>query len=114
MHPLLAHLKASAAVVQLEVAGSFRRRKDTVGDIDILVVSSRPAAVVKHFTSYPRVKQVQAEGPTRSAVVLDCGLQVDLRVIPAVSFGSALHYFTGSKPHNIAIRALGLKRGLKS
>jgi DNA polymerase (family 10) len=98
---------------QLEVAGSFRRRKDTVGDIDILVASSRPAAVVKQFTSYPRVKQVQAEGPTRSSVVLDCGLQVDLRVIPAVSFGSALHYFTGSKPHNIAIRALGLKRGLK-
>jgi DNA polymerase (family 10) len=59
------------------------------------------------------VKQVQAEGPTRSAVVLDCGLQVDLRVVPAVSFGSALHSFTGSKPHNIAIRALGLKRGLK-
>jgi DNA polymerase (family 10) len=59
------------------------------------------------------VKQVQAEGPTRSAVTLDCGLQVDLRVVPAVSFGSALHYFTGSKPHNIAIRALGLKRGLK-
>ena len=61
---------------------------------------------MKRFTSYPRVKQVQAEGPTRSAVVLDCGLQVDLRVVPAVSFGSALHYFTGSKPHNIAIRAL--------
>jgi DNA polymerase (family 10) len=113
VHPLVAHLKASPAVAQLEVAGSYRRRKDTVGDVDILVASSRPATVVKRFTSYPRVKQVQAEGPTRSAVVLDCGLQVDLRVIPAVSFGSALHYFTGSKPHNIAIRALGLKRGLK-
>ena len=113
VHSLVASMKASPAVAQLEVAGSYRRRKDTVGDIDILVASSRPAAVVKQFTSYPRVKQVQAEGPTRSAVVLDCGLQVDLRVVPAVSFGSALHYFTGAKPHNIAIRALGLKRGLK-
>ena len=113
VQPLLAHLKASAAVAQLEIAGSFRRRKDTVGDIDILVASSRPGAVVEQFTSYPRVKEVQAEGSTRSAVVLDCGLQVDLRVVPAVSFGSALHYFTGSKPHSIAIRALGLKRGLK-
>jgi DNA polymerase (family 10) len=111
--PLLTHLKANPAVAQLEVAGSYRRRKDTVGDIDILVASSRPQSVVKRFVSYARVKQVQAEGPTRSAVVLDCGLQVDLRVIPAVSFGSALHYFTGSKSHNIAIRALGLKRGLK-
>jgi DNA polymerase (family 10) len=113
VQPLVAHLKHSSAVAQLEVAGSYRRRKDTVGDIDILVVSSRPAVVVRRFTSYPRVKQVQAEGPTRSAVMLDCGLQVDLRVVPAASFGSALHYFTGSKPHNIAIRALGLKRGLK-
>jgi DNA polymerase (family 10) len=100
-------------VARLEVAGSYRRRKDTVGDIDILVVSSRPQAVVKRFTSYARVAQVQAEGPTRSSVMLDCGLQVDLRVIREVSFGSALHYFTGSKSHNIAVRALGLKRGLK-
>jgi DNA polymerase (family X) len=111
--PLVAHLKASQAVSAIEVAGSYRRRKDTVGDIDLLVVSSRPATVVRRFTAYPRVRSVQAEGPTRSAVQLDCGLQVDLRVIPAVSFGSALHYFTGSKPHNIAIRALGMKRGLK-
>jgi DNA polymerase (family 10) len=113
IQPLLAYLKASPAVARLEVAGSYRRRKDTVGDIDILVASSHADAVVKRFASYPRVTQVQAEGPTRSAVVLDCGLHVDLRVVPAVSFGSALHYFTGSKPHNIAIRALGLKRGLK-
>jgi DNA polymerase (family 10) len=111
--PLLAHLRANPAVTRLEVAGSYRRRKDTVGDVDILVVSSRPRAVARRFTSYPRVKQVQAEGPTRSAVVLDCGLQVDLRIVPAASFGSALHYFTGSKAHNIAIRALGVRRGLK-
>lgn len=113
VQPLLAHLKACRAVARLEIAGSYRRRKDTVGDIDILVASSQPETVVKRFVSYARVKQVQAEGPTRSAVVLDCGLQIDIRVLPEASFGSALHYFTGSKSHNIAIRGLGLKRGLK-
>jgi DNA polymerase (family 10) len=100
-------------VAQIEVAGSYRRRKDTVGDIDILVASSQPRTVMRRFAAYPRVKQVQAEGPTRGSIVLDCGLQVDLRVVPAASFGSALHYFTGSKPHNIAVRALALKQGLK-
>jgi DNA polymerase (family 10) len=113
LQPLLAHLHASPAVGRLEVAGSYRRRKDTVGDIDILVASSRPRTVVRRFTAYPRVKEVRAEGPTRSAVVLDCGLQVDLRVVPAASFGAALYYFTGSKPHNIAVRALGVRRRLK-
>jgi DNA polymerase (family 10) len=113
VQPLVAHLKGCPAVARLEVAGSYRRRKDTVGDIDVLVAASRPETVVARFTSYPRVRQVQAEGPTRSAVALDCGLQVDLRVIPPVSFGSALHYFTGCKAHNIAVRALGLKQGLK-
>jgi DNA polymerase (family 10) len=110
---LVAHLRASPAVSQIEVAGSYRRRKDTVGDIDILVSSSRPADVVRRFAAHPRVARVTARGTTRSAVVLDCGLAVDLRVVPAISFGAALHYFTGSKPHNIAIRALGVKRGLK-
>lgn len=113
LQPLLAHLKACPAVTHLEVAGSYRRRKETVGDIDILVTSSRPRRVVERFTTYPRVTQVQAGGPTKSAVVLDCGLQVDLRVVPAASFGAALHYFTGSKPHNIAVRALGVRQGLR-
>jgi DNA polymerase (family X) len=113
VQPFLAHLNASPTVSHLEVAGSYRRRKDTVGDVDILAVSSKPRTVVKRFTTYNRVKDVQAEGPTRSSVTLDCGLQVDLRVVPAASFGSALHYFTGSKSHNIAVRALGLKHGLK-
>ena len=113
LQPLLAHLEASPAVTRLEVAGSHRRHKDTVGDIDILVVSSRPQTVAERFTTYPRVKEVRAEGVTRSSVVLDCGLQVDLRVVPAVSFGAAFHYFTGSKSHNIAVRALGVKHKLK-
>jgi DNA polymerase (family 10) len=113
LQPLLAHLKHSPAVKHIEVAGSYRRRKETVGDIDILIVSSHPRTVVTRFVKYPRVKQVQAEGPTRSSVTLDCGLQVDLRVVPAASFGSALYYFTGSKSHNIAVRALALTHGLK-
>ena len=113
LKPLVAHLNACTAVQRLEVAGSYRRRKDTVGDLDILTVSSRPQTVVKRFVTYPRVTQVQAEGSTRGSIVLDCGLQVDLRVVPAMSWGSALHYFTGSKPHNIAVRTLGLKRRLK-
>lgn len=113
VRPLVVHLKRVRAVKQIEVAGSYRRRRETVGDLDVLVVSSEPRAVVKAFVNYPAVKQVQAEGPTRSAVVLECGLQVDLRVVRAVSFGSALHYFTGSKTHNIAVRTMGMKRGLK-
>jgi DNA polymerase (family 10) len=84
-----------------------------VGDVDIVVASTRPAAVVTRFTAYPRVKAVQAEGPTRAAVQLDCGLQVDLRVVAPASFGAALYYFTGSKSHNIAVRAIALKHGLK-
>ena len=113
VHSLVADLQAGGAVSRIEVAGSYRRRRDTVGDLDILAVSSRPRTVARQFVNLPRVKEVRAEGSTRSSVVLDCGLQVDLRVVPAVSFGAALYYFTGSKSHNIAIRALGLKKGLK-
>jgi DNA polymerase (family 10) len=113
VRPLVAHLRANPAVSAIEVAGSHRRRRETVGDIDILVASSSPGAVIRRFVAYPRVRDVQAEGATRSAVTLDSGLQVDLRVVPAASFGSALHYFTGSKAHNITVRALGLRRGLK-
>jgi DNA polymerase (family 10) len=113
LKPLLAHLEEAPGIARLEVAGSYRRRKDTVGDIDILVASSRPGPVMKRFTTYRRMRQVEAEGDTRGSIVLDCGLHVDLRVVPSASFGAALHYFTGSKPHNIAVRALGLKRGLK-
>lgn len=110
---LVAYLKKIPGVSRLEVAGSYRRRRETVGDVDILVSASRGAEVGKRFVSYPDVQQVLAEGPTRCSVVLRSGLQVDLRVVPAASFGAALHYFTGSKAHNIAVRTLGVKRGLK-
>jgi len=95
------------------VAGSFRRMRDTVGDIDILVVSDAPESVAARFVAYPEVRQILAQGSTRSSVRLACGLQADLRVVPKESYGAALHYFTGSKSHNIAVRKLGIARGLK-
>ena len=95
------------------VAGSYRRRKDTVGDLDFLVVSDEPEKVDARFVKYPEVKEVLASGTTRSSVRLASGIQADLRVVPRESYGAALHYFTGSKSHNIAVRKLGIARGLK-
>jgi len=95
------------------IAGSYRRMKETVGDVDFLQVSERPAQAIERFVRYGEVKEILAQGTTRASVVLACGLQADLRVVPPESFGAALHYFTGSKAHNIAIRRLGLARGLK-
>jgi DNA polymerase (family X) len=95
------------------VAGSFRRMKDTVGDLDILVVSDEPEEVAARFVGYPEVRAVLARGPTRSSVRLASGIQADLRVVTKQSYGAALHYFTGSKAHNIAVRKLGIARGLK-
>jgi len=95
------------------VAGSYRRRKDTVGDVDFLVVSDEPEKVGARFVRYPEVKEVLASGTTRSSARLASGIQADLRVVPRESCGAALHYFTGSKSHNIAVRKLGIARGLK-
>jgi len=111
--PLLEHLKRSKGVVQAVIAGSYRRRKDTVGDLDILVAAHAGTDVMERFVSYDEVDEVAAYGETRATVVLRSGLQVDLRVVPEESYGAALHYFTGSKAHNIAVRKLGLERGLK-
>jgi DNA polymerase (family X) len=113
VRPLLASLESAPGVTQIDVAGSYRRRAETVGDVDILVASSRPSEVASRFLGYRDVKRVLAKGDTRCSVVLRSGLQVDLRVVPAASYGAALHYFTGSKAHNIAIRTLGVKRHLK-
>jgi DNA polymerase (family 10) len=110
---LAAHLRATPSVQQVEIAGSYRRRKETVGDLDILVTATDAAPVMARFAAYDEVREVRSQGPTRASVVLACGLQVDLRVVEPASFGAALHYFTGSKAHNIAIRKRGLARGLK-
>jgi len=113
VQPLLRHLELLKGFGALEVAGSYRRRRETVGDIDVLVATRDAAAVTERFTGYPFAKEVRAKGATKSSIVLRQGLQVDLRVVAEESYGAAMHYFTGSKAHNIAVRTLGVKRGLK-
>ena len=110
---LVDYLKRVRGVEQAVVAGSYRRMKDTVGDLDILVTAQSGGAVMERFVAYDEVREVLARGETKASVVLKSGLQVDLRLVPAASYGAALHYFTGSKAHNIAIRRLAQARGLK-
>jgi DNA polymerase (family 10) len=111
--PLVEYLRKSPGVKDVVVAGSYRRGQDTVGDLDILVTATRGQTVMHRFTLYDEVDQVVSQGPTRCTVMLRCGLQVDLRVVEEKSFGAALHYFTGSKTHNIQVRRLGQQAGLK-
>jgi DNA polymerase (family 10) len=110
---LTAHLRKAPGVGKVIIAGSYRRGRETVGDIDILATAADGAPVVDHFAAFDQVRDVLASGPTRGTIVLKSGLQVDLRVVPEASYGAALHYFTGSKAHNIAVRKLALKKGLK-
>lgn len=98
---------------RVTVAGSYRRRKDTVGDLDVLVTAVQGAAVGDRLAAYENNRKVLAHGPTRTTVVLRSGLQVDLRVVADASYGAALMYFTGSKAHNIALRNLANDRGWK-
>ena len=100
-------------VDQLEVAGSYRRGKETIGDLDFLAVSSQGEAVMDHFAAFADVETVIGRGPTKISIRLTGGLQVDMRVVPAESFGAALQYFTGSKAHNIVVRGRAKDRGLK-
>ncbi len=113
VHPLYEYLSKVKGIKDLEVAGSYRRRTETVGDLDILASCKTGSKVMDRFVDYEDVEKVLSKGNTRSSVVLRSGFQVDLRVVPAVSFGAALHYFTGSKAHNIAIRKRGMKKKLK-
>jgi DNA polymerase (family 10) len=98
---------------QVTIAGSYRRRRDTVGDLDIVVAARNGAAMGDKLTKYENVANVLAHGPTRTTIVLRSRLQVDLRVVPKASYGAALMYFTGSKAHNIALRGLANDRGWK-
>ena len=113
VEPLIAHLQQVAGVGKVVVAGSYRRRRETVGDLDILVTCRPGAAVMDAFTGYDGVDEVLSRGETRASVRLRSGLQVDLRVVPRESYGAALHYFTGAKEHNVALRTRGVKKGLK-
>jgi DNA polymerase (family 10) len=111
--PLLAFLRAGGTIEALDVAGSYRRRQETIGDLDLLVISDAGAAVLERFVQYENVGKVVSQGNTRATVVLRSGLQVDLRVVAPESYGAALLYFTGSKAHNIALRNRALERNLK-
>ncbi|MDP1629154.1 MAG: helix-hairpin-helix domain-containing protein, partial [bacterium] len=106
-------LKKLPEVEKIEIAGSIRRRKETVGDADILIVSSKPNKVMDYFINLPQVMNVYAKGETKSAVKLKNGMDCDLRVVPPESFGAALQYFTGNKDHNIALRIMAEKKGWK-
>lgn len=106
-------LKELKGVERVVVAGSVRRRKETIGDVDILAISKKPKAVMDYFVTMPEVVRVFARGDTKSAIKLASGLDVDLRVVSADSFGAALNYFTGSKDHNISLRQIAIKRGYK-
>ena len=110
---LLRHLKGVPGVKRLDPAGSFRRRRETIGDLDILAICGKGCKVMDRFAGYGDVAEVLARGETKSSVRLKCGLQVDLRVLEEESFGAALHYFTGSKAHNVAIRERAKEKGLK-
>jgi len=113
IRPILEALKDAPGVQRLDVAGSYRRRAETVGDVDILIAATKSGPIAERFVRHPDVTRVLAQGDTRCSVVLASGLQVDLRIVPPISYGSALHYFTGSKAHNIAVRTLGVRRHLK-
>ena len=110
---LVDYLEKVNGVKRITVAGSLRRSKETVGDLDILVVAGKGSPVMEHFVKYEDVASVLSQGATRSSIVLRSGLQVDLRLVEAGSYGAALQYFTGSQAHNVALRKLGRQKGLK-
>ena len=106
-------LRAVPSVQEVAVAGSFRRARETVGDLDVLVTADESERVFDAFSRLPEVGEVRLRGPTKETVILRGGLQVDLRVVEPGSFGAALQYFTGSKDHNVRLRSLARERGLK-
>jgi DNA polymerase (family 10) len=112
-HTIEEHLRGLRGVEQAAVAGSVRRCKETIGDLDFLAAAREPEPVCRAFASMPEVAHVYARGETKALVRLANGMDADLRVVPAASFGAALLYFTGSKAHNVALRSLARRKGLK-
>ena len=110
---LTAYLSQVPGIGRMVPAGSLRRWRETVGDLDILITCADPGPVMERFVAYPAVREVVGKGDTKSTVILASGMQVDVRVVPEESFGSALCYFTGSKDHNVALREMAKKEGLK-
>lgn len=110
---LEAYLRKLPGVTRVDTAGSFRRGRDTVGDLDLLVCSQQPVDIGSALLKYDETATILAKGPTRSAAALKSGLQVDVRLVPSESYGAALYYFTGSKAHNVHVRRLAMARKLK-
>jgi DNA polymerase (family 10) len=109
--PILARLRELPGVIRAETAGSLRRGKETVGDLDFLAVADDPGATLAAFAEFPEVGRVLVKGESKCSIVTASGLQVDCRVVPDANFGAALQYFTGSKEHNTRLRAMALSRG---
>lgn len=110
---LLEHFQSCESIETIDMAGSYRRRKETIGDLDILVVSTNVEEVMDRFGEYPDIDTVSVRGDTKMSIRLIGGLQVDLRVVPQESFGAAMQYFTGSKEHNVIVRGRAKQMGLK-
>src|SRR6516225_4398359 len=111
--PLLEHLRQHAAVIRCSSGGSLRRFKEVIGDIDLLASSKKPAEVIEFFASQPGIVKVLAKGETKASVILEGGIQCDLRVVSDAEFPFALAYFTGCKEHNIVMRQRAIQRGLR-
>jgi DNA polymerase (family 10) len=110
---VIEHLRGVRGIKELAVAGSYRRRKETVGDLYVLVACAAPAAAIRHFVGFGDVAEVLSQGDTRATVKLRSGLQVDLRAVEPAAYGAALVYFTGSKAHNVELRGLAVDKKLK-
>ena len=110
---IVEYLKAGVGIDEIDVAGSFRRRKETIGDLDIVVSCRNPSAIIERFGKFGEVTHVASQGDTRSTVLLSSGLQVDLRVVEPAAFGAAMQYFTGSQAHNIELRKIAQTKQLK-
>ena len=106
-------MKRATGLTKIEVAGSLRRMREDIGDIDILATGSKGKKIIATFTGLPEVREVLASGETKGSVVVEGGTQVDLRVVEEECYGAALQYFTGSKPHNIRLRSVGPAKGIK-